>query len=1805
MRRLLVFTFSTVILIGAASRAMAQADAQAAFQQAKAAYQAGKFAEARDLAAKAGETDPKNPEVFLLLGKAQYQLGELDDALAAWKKTLALAPQEPLAAKMIESLQSRRTDVDTRIKLVAALLAEKLFAPAADECRSLLENKSLGASQRAAVKMLQAELAVKTGQHVEAQRILQELATLYPKQVDPLQANLLLGEAKLLESHEAASAVGIELLKKIVADQSESSAAARAGFDLLEFDLRQGVDPRKVQAMDAWLAGHLKHERARFARELLLGYNLLLARQEKREPAEFAHAGLSYYETQALAAGDALLRQTVRDDAAKAVADQLLNHLESVCGGHRAYRAVEQGTEQLLKSPLPRASRLRALRLLASAKVGIAGWSLDEQVRTGTLPMEAPLGKLPRPLTEASAIFHTISREFPAEAEGTGRAALAQQVRGYAGRMFWPDKVQGFRGPDAWAVDLAELVVAPDGDLEAVKQSVRLLQEIARDYAALNQPGAWPLAVDVSRRLIRGLASPRHPEWPGAMAEHARLLDRYALFLFAENVKAGRDEANAELSDAQKKMLDALVKLVDSENSRAPAALQLLGEHLKPWTDRDHWTVAEEAYAAMQKALPDQFRRDGELAVVKLWIAQVLRRDGRLAAAGLTVPRKLDPQLQKALERCYALQGGLEPDSAKLRQVRGISDSIVAHYRNLEYNDVAEAAIRVKSEKAIDAADQYAAYQLVQLHEGQARRETARLLEQYGAAEKIALNPALKAAIAAWCGFITERPISPLAPAAAEQVLGIARQYEQYGAFDVAAGIYADFAKFAAGVKTLSQGAPNEPSMAERALHSSAIALDAHARKLLAKAAADRKSDDLPPAKLSGEFAAAIDAYKTFAETYPDSRLLGETIRRVMAVGLEYSQIDAWDVADGVYADLQKSKLKLRRPERLEFARGLCQLGRAMPVHARQVLQAIGSTGLGEPRDSGERSGAEGPMSVAVATPPAGSGRLSVSGGGTLLLDVKGIPPPKPAENPANQPNAAQPPSPESQRDTQLLAMIQRQEASRSARVAQLGGNAAYNQTRQTSTQDDEQGQQMEQQVRQLSDAELARQEKALDAAYAIFQGIRKNYPDSPTVRQVRGEILVMIGHWRSLTQWQRSAALAMRFLGDNPTDPDLAKLRLEVARDRLAWASQPIGKKMTKQEMLAEVASRFAAARADLAAIVADFPKERGCQQEAQWDVANSFLSEARVIGAVSPTLTRGQFVRAARELRTVAAKYPNHPRLGEIPQLLWNVAQELENGGYEDESVVVWNELGTYDPLHPLAQQGAMKVAQTYQRGLKRPLKAAEAYMELNFIRGGNDPAMQAAIFQIGTSLKTEKRWVEAMQVLETFVNAFPRHPQAGQALTMVGQIHQTNEAWKDAIAAYRRVVAEYKDGQWVQEAKWAIAECTINLSQWQEAAAAYRDYAAAYPGDSKLAEANRRIEVLKDLARYQGLIDEKGQRKAFDAQFQIATIVRNQLANPVKGIIEYRKVVANWPESYVAASALYEIGTSYLSLGETAKARESLQAVAKGYATSPLAGAAMFMVGKSYEDEADKLATVTREKSLEYNKDIAQREAYQNVQSLRGANEYAGQSRIESLKKSGKGGKEVEYQEAANSVTLNNGSFVFAQNFAQKAQQDVETLTSTQLADRQDKINAALRKAIDAYAAASKIPGGAKADSALLQMATIYDQRLKDSKAAVETWLEIVRQFSGTAVAEDASWKLAQYYERERKYAQAIEAYNSFLRNYRRSPNAGAAQFAVAECYEHLGQWVAAMDSYNNYINNFADGPLVAKAKEQINWIKTYRL
>jgi len=1827
MLRLISPLLSLALIAATTSAALAQADAQQAYQQAKTAYQAGNFAEARDLAQTASETDAKNPEVFLLLGKAHYQLGQIDEAMEAWKRTLALAPQEPFAQQMLLVLRGQITDADTRLKLIEAMMRERpsnveLWAAALLACRNLMTDKGLTDPQRAKTMTLQADLLVRMGKHSDAQKVLHELVLLYPNQADPVQTTLLLGQAKLHMGGESA-AEGLSLLKKVVAEHADTPAAATARFELIKFDLKQGVDPQRADAVAKWIAESPTHPQVVEALQALIEANLAVTRQGVKPTAD---SQLSKWDVDALALTVRLYQQMPEAD----YTPTLLKHFEEHYAANGAHGAVVKATETLLAGSPPRKSRLSVLKALGSSKYQIAVKWLADQAREGKLPHGVARGKLPQVLAGVVNVYETIRTEYPAEPFWVEQAALAVGVRTYSSKVLPTTRFQGLKGPDAWAVDIAMPVVVANGDVAAVQTAVaEVVQQVVNDCSKIDSPVARKTAVDLSAALLAGVA-PTHSAWSGVTAAHSGLLDSYAQYLFNENVNAGDDQQNAELSDPQKQLLATLAKHVAREVEQAPAALQRLTKHLQPWVQHGHWAVAEEAYATLAKALPKAERRLADLAVVNLWISQVTRQHTRLTTLGLTVPRELDPTLKKALKRCYELQAGLDAKSAELKPIRDVSDAIVAHYKVLEYYEVAEAVVQVKAQQAVDAADEYAEFQLVRLKDEHARRELTRLLEQYGAAEKIALGPEFQEAIAGWKKFITDRPTSMLVAQASAAITSIGRLFEQQGAHLEAAGVYGDLAQFAAAVKLLSQSPPGTSSAAQRAAFARANALDAQARKLLAKQAADRKSDDPPPAKLGEQFAEAISAYKTFMADHEQSPLVGNAITKIMAVAYEYAKIDAWDVADSVYADLLASKLSIRRPERLEFCRGLCQLGKAMPDHAREVLSVLTSSGLrGSAEESSETMLAVSGRLRTLGGAGFGGGMGGMGGMGVTFdggavtgpADATATPPPTTRPEPASPSDESQT-SAEADRDSQLLAVIRRQESSRAAQVSQLRARFANRnlavaqlevQAGNQVAQQPEQGQQqvVQQDLQQpvptvpvLSEAELQRQETALNAAYAILQNIRKNHPHTPTAEQARGEILVIVGHWRSLSQWERSAVLAVKFITDNATDRELPKLRLEVARDRMAWASKPLERKAGKQEMMAEVSQRFDAARKELEKIVTDFSNERKYQQDAQWDIANSFLTQARVVGAFSPVLARGQYVRTTRELRQVADKYPGHPQIGTIPQMLWNISAELESRGYDDESILVWNELTIYDPMHALSQQAALKVAQTYHQKLKRPLRAAEAYQELNFARGGNDQTLQNSIFQIGSELKGQQRWVEALHVLETFVDSFPKHAQSGQALTMVGQIHQANEAWEDAIAAYRRVIMEFENGQFVQQAKWEIAECTINLSQWRKASDAYRGYVQAYSKDAKVAEANHRVEVLKDLVRYQGLVDEEDQRKAFDAQYQIAVIVANQLANPVKAIIEYRKVATNWSDSHLADDALYAVGTTYLSLGDTEKAREALLAVAEEYPTSPLADDALLAIGKSYEDEAGTLTTVTRETTLARNKDIAQKKAYQLSQMNRSRQAEFKNQRIVDLKAAGKG-KLAEVEAA--SVASNFGQFNDANVmlFAQKAEQEVEMLTATQLADRQDKINAALRKAVEAYTKASKVAAADKADDALLQMATIYDQQLKDSQAAMQTWLEIVRQFSGTDVAQNASWRIAETYQRQGKYAEAIEAYKAFLRNYRSSGQAGAAQFAIAENYEHLGEWVNSMDSYTNYINNFPEGPQVAKAKEQISWIKTYRL
>ena len=253
---------------------------------------------------------------------------------------------------MLEVLQSRRKDVDARIRAIESLVEDKLDAVATAECRSLLAaygGKPLSDAQRAAILTLQAELAVRANQPAEARTILSNLPALYPKEADPVKIKLVLGQAKLRSGGEA-TAEGLVLLKEL-AGQGDTPAAATAQWELINFDLSQGTDAARTAALAKWLADHPKHFRADEARRQLLTAYLTLAAQAvpPRPDSPLSDADLA-----ALGVADEIIKHSPRSEEQAATVQRVSQHLAAHYTERQAYSATVAGLRKLLASPLPR-----------------------------------------------------------------------------------------------------------------------------------------------------------------------------------------------------------------------------------------------------------------------------------------------------------------------------------------------------------------------------------------------------------------------------------------------------------------------------------------------------------------------------------------------------------------------------------------------------------------------------------------------------------------------------------------------------------------------------------------------------------------------------------------------------------------------------------------------------------------------------------------------------------------------------------------------------------------------------------------------------------------------------------------------------------------------------------------------------------------------------------------------------------------------------------------------------------------------------------------------------------------------------------------------------------------------------------------------------------------------------------------------------------------------------------------------------------------------------------------------------------
>lgn len=1733
------------------------ADAAADLAAGRAALASGDFDKALSLLTAASHDLPASVEARLAVAECLLKLGQTDKALVEYTAVLKLSPDHAVAKKIIAGLTASRQSFDEKLAIAKAFLDVGAFQPAERLlARAVQEPESEARQSEARLLLIRARLWLNGYEPVleDAVRLMQ-----LPEYAPRARAAAALA---LVCQHPDHAPRAAELLAGLPADRAtlgkEWSSLADLAADLLA--LR---DSDQVAGVSSRLAQHLSAIPASPFRDQMLN-------RAYGRVVEVANERLGRGETASVVAilWPAVSGAPLPDDNAELVPIELrsgwlehnVNRIEqwhtvarllAMAGRQDASRPKQDST----LAPIWLAAEVARQSPPVPARIDVM---LQIAHDLSSLSRPSPERKPGAPLSRADVVQLAVLRSTgPLAANDAQRNRQVELLAGYVARHAAADDVE---------TALKQLVELDPAKLPAPGQRLKL-------HPAFDDlpPG------DAHQRLFLELGT------------HFSAL---ATKKFQENASLLKPQANAE------------------PNAFAIATLNLYGQaaaiypnlNLSPQLDAVlQPLIGAESWSATS-ALSEHFYAHlsgdaGRWAAIRLRLLQGAATEDKTLAANRKLGDKLPETVQRALADLLALVQA-NPSLRQRQTVIQTATPLVQRYVSLERLDLAAAVIASLADAEGAALADWGGWERIQLLDRQAARVVALTTPTLGPNARLSLNEFHAAELSRLTEFVSKFPKSSLLGPVVERVVQISNLYQTHRSFAVAEQVLRDFLK-----------AHPQRSFARRLEF--AIVQSALAR---ARTAFDEVKDrPAPPVRLSEEFTAAIDAVAKFLELHPTGEFVPEAEAELLSIARTYGQVGAWPVAREVLARFAAAVPDFHSPARLEFLKAATYLGELDRAYGLSLLtappqprasfatpDAIAATAkdalngdvsaFGNARFATATSRPAEADGTKVADAKSEAGELSGfrAGGGGAFGAVPG------ATAPTGGPVM----------DRRLLSDDTALAAIRASQHAQLG---------QIAMLESDQPQQPQQSAEialpagsVLSAAEMQRQDAASDAAYKILLGILANAPpaEAPLAAQAREQIVWIVGFFEGRLRADRAVALIERFLKDRSSDPARITLVYRAINDRLVWAGHRQPTDRLNKAWIDARHELFESARASIDQFVQAHVAHKDWIQQARLLRVESYDREAALASAISPVRAAGLLLQSAEALVELFQSMPDHPAAEHFAVRLNAIADRLVALHQEEQAIYILSQIPRHFPTHAQALPAVLRQAELHASNLSNPLRAVETYEEYLGLAGDNE-AIRAQIFSIAQQLAAKQRYLEALHVFGVFVDSFPTDPRAPEALRSIGQTHQANDVWTDAIRAYQRILDEYPGVPLIPQVKLAVAECQIHLSQWKLARKLYEEYLQQFPNDGQAELAKQRIEILKNLDRYQTLLaDQQVQRNKDDAQFQIASIVVEKLGNPAKAVMEFRKVVSEYPKSSQADDAQLEIGKALLALGRLDDARTELARVPRDFPGSPLADDALYLVGQSYERDAAKLAAVTGEKAREEAFERGQRGAYQVFNEKLQKQEKEFSARRDELKKAGQQ-SQIDLDEAANAFRLGGANLESLGAASRQAASQAETESALQVANRQDRINEAYRQAVASYArAASDYPLGDMTDEALLRMAQIYDTELKDRIAAMETYQKVVKFFPGTPVAEDAAWKVASAYEQEGKFNEAAAAYREFIRNYPASPKVGDAQFALAEVLEQLGRWVEAMDAYETFRQKFTAHPKSQLAQEQINWIKAYR-
>lgn len=1824
-----LFGLGLIVAGGVGDRCLAAGGVEALVTEAIEAGKAGRHSLAIGSLEEAVGLDPGDLQVRILLGNAYYQDFQVEKAIGQWALVLKRNPENKQARGWLERVRHEWSEPGKRLGLARALAKEKMFQQAVSILVELAKDEE-AKELRQEILVEQAEALIEIGIAGEEEKknaagtqvihLAQRAIAEFPDNRETGKALLVIGRAyqHLISDYREAARIYQELL----GTQPEAEIAAMAKTEKAWCACRLGdVNGGRLQ-LESFIRDNPQSAQLPEAQNYLASLHLDLAGAivPAREAVPVVKQGWKVI--QSITTSEEAQVKRLRENATRAA--ELFDTGEAYDDASAVYtwlasHAANDPAETARYSLEAGRILIRAERATAEKRAHLHELDLvlTDRGKRGLDLLDGLIANSPGVRREAAREILDFASWF----ESMERANLAREV--------FARVITKHEGLDVVREARFEMGLAwlKEGKQKPVTDSV-LPDEITRGLAEFEKllplvkddPLLKKVTGEVERLSMHLEASSRklaYAQIRWILTNVPDVQDRKQLAL--RSVDLARKLADEEINDLKSQQNpEALKQLNDwhrkgavtlamvAGEARIPKEAQPILKRFESWVDYykslQAWKACDELIGILAAGAGDLknegLRLQAEVSFHKgeIFYSELKEKGGeadrRQLAAEMLVAIKTDAQ---------RLKMSADP------MVTGIVETIAGFYRSRNLTHLAVEAYLAAAAQNVSVdfdADKILKAARVLLDEGRRRHQEE--MQATKGAENWS-GPELKRGLELIVRLKADYPDAEVLKVAASEYTSLAHHYRSCRGWNKAVEIlearkdtFPDFDDTAA-VEMLIADNKVESAQSE------------YSRQEALKRG-QRKADD---GRIPEGLSVALDNYLALRKAYPDSEQARASVARIMGMAYFFAKRQEWKKAVSVLEGFMASEPKYARADQFYYQMGLCHMGifdaeahitalaesmqgdldelehliAAVDETRRLRLSELGYVPV-YMRDAMPHVVAEG---GAIAGKLLAKNEEQTGSGERIRKNDRDTGAGRRREDdPAPRPAGTLSPEPGDKPGIPATVAAPKE-------VDEKMPTLPNGQLAQVALQTDFQGAGDIQYVQGIT-SKLELSDEQADLAYGAFRKVLKDYPESPLRQLATREVMVIAQSYLKRQLAEKAARIYERLAKDLPRLESIEDVHLEIARSRVKAGEQVTD--TDKEVFRSKVDEWFEKARQGFSAFMQRFPESR-CLEKARAEMIDTYVNQARALMKDH----RDGSVRALLEGRgALLGALVKDPKRGEAFQAqLAGFASLFEELGSWADAIDTYNLHLKHFPAGPSATAYKKRSAEIRETQLKQHARAVTDYLEyIQQFQPADAEEIRSRIYSLAERLKGQKRFAEAIEIYKQYVSNFPNDSRAAECWYNIGSMYFDNNLWEEAVESFEELIAEYPGSPQMLPAHLEIARCYSCLSRWADARTQNEEYLKK--GGKTSAEITASVLALRKLEKFQDFIDTyKEHRKRPDAQFALTEIIQSDLQLSYKSILEYQKVINEYPDSYHADDSLFAIAQQYLVRGEMEEAREAVRRLVEKYPESPLADDALYLAGESYEKEAEALRKTTVEQVEEQQIEITQRDAIRRIADQNRGNRLRVSDNLKDLNSTVNLGREArELSQFNYQVNKDQQMWLWNGNTLFQAQQESTKLTAFERRNIQDQVNARLRSAVETYReVASLYRTRDKAAESLQRVVKIYSDEIKDKKKWVEVVQMLVKHHPSSKISEGPSFEIGRYYQRDGKHAEAIQAYNQFLYNFPKSDRITDARFLIAECQEQLGKWINAIDAYQDFINRYPTHAMAKRARDRINWIKAYHL